>query len=89
MTIEEENVQVPQTFTYSFCVHPASNLLAATPAIVLQPTHLHVMCQVHLLIAFLDKPIGKSLSVYDCERTSMKLYWGIEDEEKSRELEFT
>lgn len=43
-----------------------------------------------LLIAFLDdKSIGKSLSVYDGERTSMQLYWGIEDEEKAREMEFT
>lgn len=90
MSGEEGIVQVPQTLTYSVCVHPASHLLAATPALVLQPTHLHVMCQVHLLIAFLDdKSIGKSLSAYDCERTSMQLYWGIEDEEKAREMEFT
>lgn len=83
------SVQLPQTFIYSFCVHPASHLWAATAALVLQPTHLHTMCQVHLLIAFPDdKSIGKSLSGYDCERTSVQLYWGIEDEEKAREMEF-
>jgi len=88
VTSEEGSVQVPQPLTYSFCMHPVSHLLAATPALVLQPTPLCVMCQVHLIAFLGDKSIGKSLSVYDCERKSMQLYWGIEDIEKAGEMKF-